>query len=410
MQNLSRMLAWRYAVGSIKEKNIATMIKLTFLCIFLSSFALALVIAIMNGFEKATHEKIQGIHAQIIMRAHGQELNWPIIEQVISQELPEIEAVSPTSTGQIILQTQNSDDISNLVILKAIDPAKESKITIFDQKITQSTTQKNLSHTVFDTTIAIGDKLAKNLQVNIGDTVNVLFSNTQNSQSKKITLELSSARVGGIFTTGIEEFDAGLVLCSLSFFNALFPDIGITQMNIKLKNASLEDKTIQKLKERFNLEVYSWKELYPALVAALQLEKYAMFIILLLFSLVASVSIISLLFMLITQKRGDIAMLKAMGMTSNTIDAIFIWLGVGIASVASVAGLACATMVSWFLQKFPCIELPDAYYVTHLPAYIEWQALMLVFIACMIISVIASWLPAKRAHLINISQVLRFEA
>ncbi len=410
MKSLSRMIAWRYTIGSIREKNIATMIKLTFSCIFISAFALALVMAIMNGFEKATHEKIQGIHAQIIIRAYGQELNVPEIQQVIAQEFPQILAASPTSTNQIIIHSENSDDISNLVLLKAIDPDKESQITIFDSKIIHSMGKKNLTSALLNNTIAIGDKMAKNLQVSVGDTIHLLFSNTQNAQSRKITLEQANAKIGGIFSTGIDEFDSGLALCSLSFFNKLFPEIGITQMNLKLTDKSNETKIIEQLKTKLGLEVYSWKELYPALVSALQLEKYAMFIILLLFSLVASASIISLLFMHITQKKGDIAMLKAMGMDNSSIDSIFIWLGTSIAFFASAAGLVCATIVSWFLQTYPFITLPDAYYVTHLPACMEWQILLAVFIACMIISFFASWLPARRSHAIGISHVLRFEA
>jgi lipoprotein-releasing system permease protein len=410
MQSLSRMIAWRYAIGSIKEKNIAIMIKLSFLSIFISSFALALIMAIMNGFEKATHEKIQGIHAQIIIRAHGQELDSNEIDKFITQEFPQIQATSPTSVNQVILQAQNSDDISHLVVLKAIDPARESKITIFDSKIIKSMGNKDLVSTVFANTIAIGQKMAEDLQVNVGDTINILFSNSQNSHSRKITLEQSSAKIGGIFSTGIDEFDSGLALSSIQFFSTLFPDIGITQINLKLKKNNNENEIIEQLKTRFNLEVYSWKELYPALVSALQLEKYAMFFILLLFCLVASASIISLLFMQITQKRGDIAMLKAMGMSNNNIDVIFIWLGMSIAFLASVTGLTCATIVSWLLEKYPLITLPDAYYVTHLPACMEWHMLIIVFIACMIISFIASWLPARRSHSINIAHILRFEA
>ena len=78
----------------------------------------------------------------------------------------------------------------------------------------------------------------------------------------------------------------------------------------------MKNIVIQKLRHRLGLDVYSWKDLYPSLVASLKLEKYVSFFILALILLVASMNIISLLFMQITQKRPTIALLQAMGMST----------------------------------------------------------------------------------------------
>jgi len=410
MNTLPLLLAWRYALGSRHEKNISIMVKICFFGILIGSFSLALIMAIMNGFEKVTHEKMQGIHSQIIMRSHGDPLESEEIGKILTNEWPQVVHFSPTAIRQAIIQPEYSDDITNVVAIKAIDPGKESNITILDKKIIQSLHgDATLQGTVKENQILIGTTLAHQLDIHVGDTVNILFTNDQQASSRKITLGTRKAIVSGIFATGIDEFDMALAICSFSLFDSLFPDVGVTQINIKLKPNADENTTIAQLKERFGLEVYSWKELYPALVAALKLEKYAMFLILALITLVASMNIISLLFMHITQKRGDIALLKSMGLSDRRISAIFIIMGMSIACCAAIAGLALASVASWLLETYPFITLPDAYYVSHLPAKMEWHLIGIVLIVIIFLSLISSWFPAHRTKKINIAEILRFE-
>jgi len=411
MNTFPLFLAWRYALGARHEKNISIMVKICFFGILIGSFSLALIMAIMNGFEKATHEKMQGIHSQIIMRSQGNPLESDAIEAILTKEFPQVQAFSPTSLRQAIIQKEHSDDITNVVALKAIEPEKEAQITILDKKIKESITKdRSLKGSVYQNSILIGSSLAKHLDVEVGQTINVLFTQDEQSRSQRITIGKTKAIIGGIFSTGIDEFDVGLVLCSLSFFDSIFPDAGITQINIKLTPNADEEKTIEQLKKRFGLEVFSWKELYPALVAALKLEKYAMFLILALITLVASMNIISLLFMQITQKRGDIALLKSMGLSDRNISYVFLMMGMSITCCATLLGLALATFTSWLLETHPFISLPDAYYVTHLPAKMEWHLLGIVFLVIICISLISTWFPASRSSKLNIADILRFEA
>ncbi len=411
MNKITLLLAWRYVIGAKHEKNIASMVKVSFLSILIGAFSLALVTAIMNGFEKATHEKMQSIHAQIIIRADGRQLAYGEIAKILKAEFPAIQSFSPTSMRQLIVQANGSDDITNVILLKAIEPDSESKTTGFQKKIINSITpQKTLAATVNKNNILIGSKLAKNINAQSGDTINLVFTKEEEAVSQKIKLHKTNAVVGGIFSTGIDEFDTSMALSSFNLFNDLFPDAGITQINIQLKPGSDEDAIINSLRKRFALEVYSWKELYPALVSALKLEKYAMFLILALITLVASMNIISLLFMQITQKRPDIAILKAMGLSDGHISSIFIAVAMGITFAATTMGLLLACGASWILETYPFITLPDAYYISHLPAKMEWHLLGIVFIVIMIISFIATWFPAGRTRSINISNVLRFQS
>lgn len=412
MNNIAWHIARRYIWGTAMEKNISRMVKVSFCSILIGSFALALVASIMRGFEYATHAKMQSIHAQINIRAlDGSPLDYQAIESVLNKEFPEIQSFGPSSTRSAIIQAQNSDDITHVIALKGVDPHKEELVTALNQKVIQTIMgEKTISNALQENTLLIGDKLAQSLNIKVGGPITILFTRDESSRTRRITLGTVDGTVGGIFNTGIDEFDAGLALCSLQFFDQVFPDVGITSITAKLQPNIDEQAIITTLQNRLGLDVYSWKELYPALVAALKLEKIAMFLILSLIILVATMNIVSLLFMQITQKRADIAILKAMGLSDEQCRKIFIYMGMGISFAACTLGLLLATIASYFLENYPFITLPDAYYVSHVPARMELSTLLLVFCVIMSIAYIITWLTAKSVRRINISNVLRFEA
>ncbi len=98
-----------------------------------------------------------------------------------------------------------------------------------------------------------------------------------------------------------------------------------------------------------------------------------------------------------------------MGMTDNTISGTFLIIGMLIALIGSTVGLACAFIAGWILENYPFITLPDAYYVSHLPARMTGTIFLTVFLVVMGLSFLSTWFSTRRTRAINISQVLRFE-
>ncbi len=406
MKHIAQLLAQRYLWGTAYEKNISIMVRICFVSILIGSFALALVSAIMNGFELSAYEKMQGIHAQVIIRAYGNPLNEKALNKIL-HNFNDIKAFSPITMQHALID--NNEDTS-VVLFKGIDPIQEACVTNFEKKLEPiNGVQPKLSDLLYKNHVIIGKKLAQDLNIHPGDTINLLHAEDSQTRRNKITMAEHKAIIGGIFNTGIDEFDSSMIVGTLNFVKKLYPDSGVTQINIKLKPNVDEKKIIKQLQNKLNLEVYSWKDLYPALVAALKLEKYAMFFILALITLVASMNIISLLFMQITQKRSDIAILHAIGAYPALIERIFLYMGMGIAATASIIGIVLAWIVSLILEYYPFITLPDIYYTTHLPAKMEWSLVITVFIVVMGLSFFATWLTARRTRTIKIANVLRFE-
>ncbi len=397
MHSVTFLLAMRYIQSASHETAISTMIKVCFLGISIGTFSLALIVAIMNGFEQSTYRTLQGMHADITINAPHDAINFEKLAPVLRDEFPEIAAYSPYDTQQVMIQNDATETIEP-IILKGVIPSLERTTSLIEKTIIATTAHQKalLPDLLSNNTIVIGYRLAQTLQVECGDTVLLLFPTDYQSNNHRMTFDSHPAIIGALVKTGIEEFDSTMTLCSYDFLLTLFPDADVSSVALTLHNQQQEKEIIGRLQKRFPLfDTYSWKELYPAIVSALQLEKYAMILILSLITLVSSIGMIALIFMIVLHKQRDIAILQTMGTPVNIINNIFILIGMGISLTACFFGLLAAFFVEFFLYYYPCIPLPDAYYVTHLPIAFELYPLIIIFCAVMMSSYGISWLAIR---------------
>ena len=426
MNHLSSFFARKYLAFG-QESNIAFMVRICFLSIFIGTFALMLTLIITNGFEKVIHEKLQGINAPITITAAHQKLDGKAISEFIQKKLgSDITGISSGSIRQVII---DHNETQTVLFLKGVDPATVSSVSSIEQKITIPITKPQiLKQLLTNNNIILGYKTAQSLNLMVGDSVTLLIPEPANN--KKILLSKEKAIISGIFNVGLDEYDSNVIYSSLDFFHELFNEnkqetIGVDTLFVAPQNNNnsiqtrllnllpfnFPDKTEQlvyKLRSLLpNLSINSWKELSPALVASLKLEKYVMFFILALISLVASLNMISLLFMQIQNKRRDIAILKSMGMPAKTINKIFLKIGLFITLAGAITGLSLAAALGYALENYPFIRIPDVYYVSYLPARVDPELFFLVFCATFLLGWAATYIPAKKAQCINITEVLR---
>lgn len=410
MKNFSLYLAIRYLRGVQHEKTIATMALISLLSIIISTMCLTLVVIITRGFEKETFKTIQGCHAPLCIQSYGNQLAFENIEKILKTEFPGLH-YSPSDV-QYIMPEDHQGGISHVVALKGVNPEMEASTTTIEKKILPHH-KKNITMVTAlqDKSVLIGYQLARLLNLHVGQSLTFYYVPESQEKRNMLSLSQETVKVGGIFKTGIEEFDAHLVLTSLETFHQIFPESGITSISIAPQSSQADTKKLQQqLAERFELETISWKDRYPALVAALTLETYASFIILCIIVLVASMSILSLLFMQITQKRGDIALLATLGASAWMIKKIFIFMGLLIAFVGAIIGLILAFIVAFILHFYIRIDLPDAYYVTQLPISLDPFIFALAFAVVMLLSFCAIWFATRSIDDLKIADVLRFEA
>lgn len=383
-------LALKYLLYNKKNKNISLMIKVCFIGITIGTFSLMMTLMITNGFEKTIYKKIKGINSEITI-THPYNKIDPNIKIMLEKEFKAQSSAS--SMKQVLI----SNDEQYSIILKGIEP-DEAKVTNIEEKILAP--KKPIAQLLNGNNIIIGEKLAKSLDLQIGDDIKILVPDEVTKN--KLYFKTETVSISGIFNVGLDEYDTGFAFTSLDFFNKIFEQTGVDQISIK-KNISIE-----KLKERLpEFSIHTWEELYPALISSLKLEKYVMFIIMALITLVASLNMISLLFIQVQQKQRDIAILKTMGMLDKSIKHIFLILGLSIAMISSTLGLTLAGITGYLLKKYPFIELPDVYYVTHLPVQMDIELFLLVFLCTLSLAFIAILIPAKSAGKLSVTEILR---
>jgi lipoprotein-releasing system permease protein len=156
--------------------------------------------------------------------------------------------------------------------------------------------------------------------------------------------------------------------------------------------------------------VRDWMDMNRNLFAALQLEKLALFVIVTIIVLVAAFAIIGHLVLLVAEKRKEIGILKALGATGPSITAAFFAVGMAIGLVGTVAGSAVGLALIWVQNTYKIIRLAgDVYQIDHLPMKLSPTDFVLVISATLLLSFLATVLPARRAGSLSPVDVLRYE-
>jgi lipoprotein-releasing system permease protein len=186
----------------------------------------------------------------------------------------------------------------------------------------------------------------------------------------------------------------------------------ITGIQLRLADiykASLVRERIQK-ELTFPLYAKDWMQMNRNLFSALKLEKFAMFVILILIILVASFNIVSTLIMNVMEKKREIAILKAMGATDRGIMNIFMLQGMFIGVVGTIIGVTGGYLLCYILNTYEIIKLPaDVYYLSHLPVKTKFIDFVTVSLSAVIISFLATIYPAWQAAKMNPVEPLRYE-
>ena len=268
--------------------------------------------------------------------------------------------------------------------------------------------------------VIVGIKLMERLNLEVGDKFKLIIPKSTPTPFGNIP-KVKSFTIGGYFDSGMYTYNNNLVFISYLDAKKLF----VTNRNkpyfqIEFYNIDSVDSFKEKIsKENLsNYQLYDWRHSNEAFFNAIQTEKNVMFLILSLIILVAAFNIISSLIMLVKNKQIDIAILRTMGATQNTIMKIFFLNGATIGFFGTLIGtlfgiffvLNINTLKN-FLEKFTNTELfsSEIYFLSNLPAKIDLNEVTYVVITSLLISFIASFLPAWKASKSNPIDLIRNE-
>jgi lipoprotein-releasing system permease protein len=186
----------------------------------------------------------------------------------------------------------------------------------------------------------------------------------------------------------------------------------VTGIGVKLDNIDDAPNVKRAIVEKvgFAYEVRTWIEQNANFFAALNLEKFAMFVILTLIVLVASFNIVSTLIVTVTSKTKDIGILKSIGVPASSIRRIFTLYGLVLGLIGTFWGLVGGVGLSYFLETTQFIKLPKTvYYIDHMPVAVQLSDLLIITGSALLISYLATIYPSARAASLEPVEALRYQ-
>ncbi len=401
-------IAFRYLKSKKKHKGVSVNTAISIGGVAVGVMALLVVLSVMSGFHEDLQKKILGANAHIIIRDYKGAITdrSEVIEKIVSNK--EVLAHAPFVIGQVMVSFNNR---AHGVYIRGIEPETEAKTTEVLSHIKEGDFRR-LSEDTDIPGIIIGKELAANLGLLLNDKVNVVSPIGEIGPMGMLP-KIKQFRVVAIFEIGMFEYDANLVLTDMKPAQEFFGfNDSISGIELRLKDIYRAPEVKKQLQESLGLRylVLDWMQMNKNLFSALKLEKFAMFVILVLIILVASFNIISNLIMNVIEKSREIAILKAIGATSRSIMAIFMLQGLFIGLIGTIAGITGGYLLGILLNKYQIIKLPaDVYYLSHLPVKMSLFDFGVVSISAILISFIATVYPAWQAAKLNPVEPLRYE-
>ncbi len=397
-------IAVRY-LFSLKSKILSFMTVISIVGITVGVAALLITLAVMSGFLWGIKEKLlENTPHVVIFKITGRFTEYREFGKEFFSDIPQIIDWEPFIYSQAL--ASKGKTVQGITV-RGVIPEKDRNIMSLDKKIIAG------KYDIYgENDVIIGKDLALALGVSVGDTF-TLMSPFGRKTPLGFLPKIKKVRVKGIVDFGMYEYDSTFVGMNLQSAQKFF-DMGdsVTGIQIRVKDPYNVSVVKEKLQEKLSYPyvVRTWMDMNKSLFQALQLEKFAMFLVLALIVLVASFNVSSLLITKAREKRKDIAILKTIGADNSFILKTFLWQGLLIGFTGTVLGMLIGLVSIYVADTYHLVKLnPEVYMISYLPLKISVLDVVSVFTASMVICFISSIIPARMSSKEIPADVLRYE-
>lgn len=404
-------IALRYLLTKRENSFISVISFFSVLGVGLGVAALIVTMAVMSGFSTEFRDKLLGLSSHVIVGMAGSSLRDYESRMKKVAAVPGVVAVTPIIYTEVMMAKAGAPKGA---IVRGIDPESSRGVLTLYKDMVDGRLEDLLDASLSQPGIILGSELATRMGVGVGGTVNVLTPSLRGS-AVGFSPKVKIFQVVGVFKTHMYEYDSSSAFVSLAAAQDMLgfkPDTAL-YLDVRLEDP---DKAMEAgdeiVKTLGGMPYYArtWIEMNGNIFAALKLEQFGLFVVLLMIVLVGSFSIITSLVLLVMEKTRDIAILMSMGATAGAIRRVFLLQGSIIGAVGTLLGLALGVGAALALKEFQFIKLPPGVYpMDTLPVLIRWFDICVVTVTAFGLCFLSTLYPASRAASLKPAEALRHE-
>lgn len=412
--NTPFFISWRYQRGKQKNPLVALISKFSAIGIALGVAVLIVGLSAMNGFERELNSRILAVvpHTEITVNPHDNEAtlnHWHNLAERLKTN-KKITALSPFVSFTALVENGNK---LKVVQVKGVDKQAEDQVSSLGKFVEGNGWQKFAE----EGGLVLGSGIAKELDVKAGDWVSLLISQP-NGEDQMAQPNRERVQVTAILRLD-GQLDHSYALLALPQAQELmgYREDQITGVELKVDDPfKVQEMDYSMLNDYPQLlYIQNWVAKFGYMYRDIQLIRTVMYIAMVLVIGVACFNIVSTLIMAVKDKQGDIAIMRTLGANNGFIKQIFIWYGLLAGMKGCLIGIVLGVVFA--LNLTPIIQgietllgkklLSDGiYFVDFLPSELHWFDVVLVLVAALVLSLLASLYPASRAAKLQPAQVL----
>lgn len=361
--------------------------------------ALLITLFILNGFEKVISKKIADFDGHIRVKHY---LNYPIKSEILEMDSILFHYKETVSQSRFIQKPAllRKGKVAEGIIVEGIEP---DRVEFINDILVSG------RNDISGNQIVIGERLANQVNISIGDKIVLFDLATLNGSNKR----LKQFVVAGFFHSGMLEYDNHMIYMNLEQADRLF------HMNEKVSGQILrlsESKWANELSEFLKKDlaypymVMTWKEKNRSLFKWMNIQRWPILFIFSLIAMVGLVNIISALAMIVLDKTRQIGILKSLGVSHTGLRQLFLFYGFMIGLAGAIIGSFLALILAWMQNNFKIITLPeDIYFMDFIPMDVSIFDVFSIAIISIVCAIFAAIWPTVRAERIEPADALRYE-
>ncbi len=406
-----RFISQRYLVSKHKVNFITIISLISIIGITIGVAALVVVISVFNGFGSLVTSYLVTFdpHVRVEFISDDGYIHEKQLLQTLHQN-KDVKDITPYISGKVVAQNHKEVQIVNL---KGIE--QESGDSVYQIRSNMLFGRYNLSKKGDLPQIVLGLPLADKLEVIIGDTLTVISPVGIEKVITQFGLpSMQKFIVSGVFNSNNNEYDNSYIFASLNYIQSLLGyknkyqgyDIRLNDINEAFE---VKNQLLKKLNTN-DFSVSTWYDFRKELYSVMQIERWSAFILLSLIIAVATFNILGSLSMSVIEKRRDIGILRSMGTQENSILKIFMFEGLLIGIIGTLAGLILGYGICFIHLKFNIYPLdPTQYKIDALPLQLRISDFFFITGVSLLLSFLASLYPALKAARVNVLEAIKWE-